>query len=87
MTTDAEFRPDDRLAMVHVLDADVETEAIVVGLRDRQEAPLVRAFMDIAKELAHSSATNINEQSHLRSVASAEYQTMAQDSRTGSLLE
>jgi aminoethylphosphonate catabolism LysR family transcriptional regulator len=73
VTTDAEFRPDDRLAMVHVLDADVETEAIVVGLRDRQEAPLVRAFMDIAKELAHSSATNINEQSHLRSVASAEH--------------
>ena len=52
VTTDAEFRADDRLTMLHVLDAEIATDAIVVSLRDRQEAPLVSAFMAIAKEVA-----------------------------------
>ena len=57
VTTEVEFRPDDRLKMLHVVDADVETEAIVVSLRDRQEAPLVRTFMDIATEMADFPTT------------------------------
>ena len=51
--------------MLHVLDADVQTEAIVVSLRERQEAPLVRAFMTIATEMAES-ATAVPERPPLR---------------------
>lgn len=64
VTTDAEFRPDDRLTMLQVLDAEVQTEAIVVSLRERQEAPLVRAFMAIATEMA-DAATAVPSRPHV----------------------
>jgi aminoethylphosphonate catabolism LysR family transcriptional regulator len=52
ITTEVEFPRDDRLHMLPILDADVETDAYVITLRDRQEAPLIRAFMKLAAELA-----------------------------------
>jgi LysR family transcriptional regulator, low CO2-responsive transcriptional regulator len=52
MTTEVEFRSDERLHMLQILDAEIETEAFVIGLRERQEAPLIRAFMDLASDIA-----------------------------------
>lgn len=52
ITTDVEFPRDDRLHMLPIVDADVETDAYVITLRERQEAPLIRAFMSLARELA-----------------------------------
>jgi aminoethylphosphonate catabolism LysR family transcriptional regulator len=52
MTTEVEFPRDERLHMLPILDADVETEAYVISLRARQEAPLIRAFMSLAREIA-----------------------------------
>jgi aminoethylphosphonate catabolism LysR family transcriptional regulator len=52
MTTEVEFPRDERLHMLQILDADVETEAYVVSLRERQEAPLIRAFMNLAGGIA-----------------------------------
>jgi LysR family transcriptional regulator, low CO2-responsive transcriptional regulator len=52
ITTDVEFRPDDRLHMLPIVDAAVETDAYVITLRERREAPLIRAFMSLAAELA-----------------------------------
>jgi LysR family transcriptional regulator, low CO2-responsive transcriptional regulator len=52
ITTDVEFPRDERLHMLRILDADVETEAYVVSLRERQEAPLIHAFMNLAAEMA-----------------------------------
>lgn len=52
MTTDVEFPRDARLHMLRILDANVATEAYVISLRERQEAPLIRAFMNLAAEIA-----------------------------------
>jgi LysR family transcriptional regulator, low CO2-responsive transcriptional regulator len=52
ITTDVEFPRDKRLHMLHILDADVATDAWVISLRERQEAPLVKAFMNLAAEMA-----------------------------------
>jgi LysR family transcriptional regulator, low CO2-responsive transcriptional regulator len=56
MTTEVEFPRDERLHMLQILDADVETEAYVISLRERQEAPLIRAFMRLAREVAADAA-------------------------------
>lgn len=55
ITTDVEFPRDDRLHMLRILDANVQTDAYVVCLRAREEVPLVRAFMAVAAELADGS--------------------------------
>lgn len=52
MTTEVEFPRDDQLHMLRILDAEVQTEAYVVCLRDRQEAPLIRTFMSLAAQPA-----------------------------------
>jgi aminoethylphosphonate catabolism LysR family transcriptional regulator len=52
ITTEVEFPSDKRLHMLRILDADVATDAWVVSLRERQEAPLVKAFMTLAAEIA-----------------------------------
>jgi aminoethylphosphonate catabolism LysR family transcriptional regulator len=51
MTTDVEFPPDERVHLLRILDADVESRAYVVSLRDRHKAPVIRAFMELAGEL------------------------------------
>jgi LysR family transcriptional regulator, low CO2-responsive transcriptional regulator len=51
ITTEVEFRRDERLHMLRILDANVETEAYVISLRERQEAPLIRAFMNLVAEI------------------------------------
>lgn len=61
LTTEAEFRADDRLHMLRILDADVQTEAVVVSLRERQEGPLVRAFMEFAAEMAMGFPKGLDE--------------------------
>jgi LysR family transcriptional regulator, low CO2-responsive transcriptional regulator len=55
ITTDVEFPRDDRLHMLPIVDAAVETDAYVITLSERQEAPLIRAFMSLAAELAADS--------------------------------
>lgn len=52
MTTEVELPPDDRLHMLPIVDAQVETDAYVVSLRERQRAPLIRTLMDFAAEVA-----------------------------------
>jgi aminoethylphosphonate catabolism LysR family transcriptional regulator len=52
ITTEVEFARDTRLHMLPILDADVATDAYVITLRERQEAPLIRAFMTLAAEIA-----------------------------------
>lgn len=52
ITTDVEFPRDDRLRMVRILDADVGTDAYIISLRERQEAPLIRAFRSVATDLS-----------------------------------
>ncbi|MEX0746046.1 MAG: LysR substrate-binding domain-containing protein [Phycisphaeraceae bacterium] len=52
MTTEAEFRADDKVHMVRLRDAVVQTEAIVVGLQDRADAPLVGAFLQLAETMS-----------------------------------
>ena len=51
VTTDVEFPPDERLHSLPILDAEVESRAYVVSLRDRRKAPVIRAFMDLAGEM------------------------------------
>ena len=52
ITTEVEFPRDKRLHMLRILDAEVATDAWVISLRERQEAPLVKAFMSLAAEMA-----------------------------------
>ena len=52
VTTDVEFPRDERLHLVRILDAEVESRAYVVSLRDRQKAPVIRAFMNLAAEMS-----------------------------------
>lgn len=51
VTTDVEFPRDERLHVLPILDAHVESRAYVVSLRDRQKAPVIRAFMELAAEI------------------------------------
>lgn len=58
MTTEVEFPRDDRLHMLRILDANVESAAYVVSLSERQNAPVIRAFMGLAAEVsAEASGT------------------------------
>ena len=49
--SEAEYIPDPRIRMVRVTGASMYTHAHVVCLDERRGAPLVKAFLDIVKEL------------------------------------
>jgi aminoethylphosphonate catabolism LysR family transcriptional regulator len=51
IVSEAEFVPDPQLRTVKISDADLFTDAHVVCLRDRQEARLIRAFLEIVRTL------------------------------------
>jgi len=53
--SEAEFVPDPRLRAVPVSDAEIYTYAHVVCLRERQNARLVRAFLDLLPALARGA--------------------------------
>ena len=62
ITTEVEFPRDDRLHMLPILDADVATDAYVITLRERREAPLIRAFMSLAAEVAADAPAEMPEE-------------------------
>jgi len=62
ITTEVEFPRDDRLHMLPILDADVATDAYVITLRERREAPLIRAFMSLAAEVAADAPAQASEE-------------------------
>jgi aminoethylphosphonate catabolism LysR family transcriptional regulator len=53
IVSEAEYVADPEITMIRISDADIYTNAHVVCLRDRKEARLIRAFLDIAMNIQH----------------------------------
>lgn len=58
VVSEAEFIPDPRIRALQVGDAEIYTYAHVVHLRERQNARLVRAFLDVLDDLLLSSPSS-----------------------------
>ena len=56
VVSEAEFIPDPRTRALAVTDAEIYTYAHVVHLRERQNARLVRAFLDVLGGLLGASS-------------------------------
>jgi hypothetical protein len=57
IVSEAEYVADPEITMIRISDADIYTNAHVVCLRDRKEARLIRAFLDIAMNIQHVQTT------------------------------
>lgn len=57
VVSEAAYIPHARLTKLRLLDTDASVCAHVVCLAERREAPLIRAFLEVAMELAHIRQT------------------------------